>query len=334
VDSVTPEGQSVRVVLTVDHGVKVPAGAQAAVLSPSLVSDRYVQLLPAWTAGATIADGADIPLTRTAVPVELDQVTQSLDDVSVALGPQGANADGSLSRLLATSSANLGGQGQAVHDTVNQLSLAVGTLSGSRQDLFGTVKNLQAFTSTLAADDPQVRRLNSNLAQVADQLDGEKGDLGLALKNLAVALSEISTFVADNRTVLRSDVGALTSITGTIAADRAQLAETLDNAPVALSNLQNAYDPGSGTLDVRDNADQLKHPADLVCGLVSDQLSTPTGCNSLLAPLLDPLTRGVPGSSGGAPSLPLGLLSATPGSLTVDRVGPDRTLGGIAAGTR
>lgn len=343
VRSVEPDGKQVKVVLEVKGDVKVPADAQAAILSPSLVSDRYVQLLPAWTHGPTMRDGADIPVERTAVPVELDRVTQSLDDLSKALGPQGANADGSLSRLLATSADNLGGQGDKANEAVHQLSLALGTVSGSREDLFTTVKSLQTFTSTLAANDPQVRRLNSDLASVADQLAGEKDDLALALKNLAVALGEVSTFVSDNRTVLKQDVGQLASVTGTIAADRDQLAELLDNAPVALSNLQNAYNPPSGTLDTRDNFNQLNHPDELLCGLVNQQVSKVTACKQQLGPLLTPLA-GLLAPSGGTPSLPTNLLSGTPTAFTtgsasgagvvVDRRGPDPTLGGILDGAR
>ncbi|GAA4348668.1 MCE family protein [Angustibacter luteus] len=298
VERVRPQGEQVEVTLKVKGDVTIPADAQAAVLSPSLVSDRYVQLLPAYTGGAKLADHADIPIERTAVPVELDRVTQSLDDLSTALGPKGANADGSLSRLLATSADNLGGEGDKANEAVHQLSLALGTVSGSRGDLFSTVKNLQTFTSTLAANDPQVRRLNTDLASVADQLNGEKDDLGLALKNLAVALNEVSTFVADNRSVLTTDVADLTSVTGTIAADRNQLAELLDNAPVALSNLQNAYNPASGTLDVRDNADQLKHPDELLCGLINQQVSQATACQKALGPLLSPLIQSDPTLAG------------------------------------
>jgi phospholipid/cholesterol/gamma-HCH transport system substrate-binding protein len=343
VKSVQPQGEQVKVVLTVKGDVKVPADAQAAILSPSLVSDRYVQLLPAWTSGPAMADHADIPVDRTAVPVELDRVTQSLDDLTKALGPKGANSDGSLSRLLATSADNLGGEGDKANEAVHQLSLALGTVSGSREDLFTTVKNLQTFTSTLAANDPQVRRLNTDLASVADQLNGEKDDLALALKNLAVALDQVSTFVADNRGVLKQDVGQLASVTGTIAADRNQLAELLDNAPVALSNLQNAYNPPSGTLDTRDNFNQLDHPDELLCGLVNQQVSKVTACKKQLGPLLDPLGGVLGGlTGGGTPSLPTGLLSATPSALTtgsssgtlVDRRGPDPTLGGILGSAR
>jgi len=272
--SVTPRGDQVAVKFEFDSAVKVPAGAKAAVVAPSLVSDRYVQLLPAYTSGPVMRTESTIALERTAVPVELDRVSQSLDDLMVALGPEGANKNGALSRLLDTGAKNLKGQGTAIHDTNHDLSLALQTLSGGRNDLFSTVKNLQSFTSTLATNDAQVRRLNTDLASVSDQLAGERGDLGAALKNLAIALDETSTFVHDNRSVIKTDVAQLTSVTTTIARQRDALAESLTNAPVAVSNLSNAYNPASGTLDTRNNAAQLSDPGLLLCSLVTGPTGT------------------------------------------------------------
>ena len=274
VTSVTPQGDQVAVEFEYDSAIKVPATAKAAVVAPSLVSDRYVQLLPAYTSGPVMSTGATIARDRTAVPVELDRISQSLDDLMVALGPEGANKNGALSRLLDTGAKNLEGQGTAIHDTNHDLSLALQTLSGGKNDLFSTVKNLQSFTSTLATNDSQVRRLNAGLASVSDQLAGERGDLGAALKNLAIALNETSTFVHDNRTVLKTNVDQLTSVTTTIARQRDALAESLTNAPVAVSNLQNAYNPTSGTLDTRNNAAQLNDPALLLCALITGPTGT------------------------------------------------------------
>ena len=274
VTSVTPEGDHVAVEFEYDAAVKVPANAQAAIVSPSLVSDRYVQLLPAYTSGPVMTSGSTIARDHTAVPVELDQVTQSLDDLMVALGPNGANKSGALSRLLDTGAKNLKGQGGAIHDTNHDLSLALQTLAGGKDDLFSTVKNLQSFTSMLATNDSQVRSLNGVLASVSDQLAGERGDLGAALKNLAIALSETSTFVHDNRAVLTTDISQLTAVTTTIAKQRDALAETLTNAPVAVSNLNHAYNPTSGTLDTRNNAAQLDDPALLICALINGPTGT------------------------------------------------------------
>ena len=167
----TPKGDSVLVEFEFDRKHSVPADAKAAVVAPSLVSDRYVQLFPAYEGGPKMGDGARIGLDRTAVPVELDRISQSLDDLLVALGPQGANEEGAFSRLLETGADNLEGQGEAIHDSNRDLSRALETLSGGRNDLFGTVKNLQSFTSMLATNDQQVRRLNKDLATVSTQLN-------------------------------------------------------------------------------------------------------------------------------------------------------------------
>jgi phospholipid/cholesterol/gamma-HCH transport system substrate-binding protein len=274
VTSVTPQGDQVAVEFEYDAAVKVPAGAKAAVVAPSLVSDRYVQLLPAYTSGPVLGSDTTIGLDRTAVPVELDRISQSLDDLMVALGPEGANKDGALSRLVDTGARNLSGQGSAIHDTNRDLSLALQTLSGGKNDLFSTVKNLQSFTTTLATNDAQVRRLNKDLASVSGQLAGERGDLAAALQNLAIALSETSTFVRDNRSVLTTDIAQLTSVTTTIARQRNALAESLKNAPVAVSNLSNAYNPSSGTLDTRNNAAQLNDPGLLLCALINGPTGT------------------------------------------------------------
>jgi phospholipid/cholesterol/gamma-HCH transport system substrate-binding protein len=309
VRSVTPEGSSVKVVLEYDAKYRVPADAKAAVVAPSLVSDRYVQLLPAYTGGAALRSGADIPLERTAVPVELDQITGNLDQLSVALGPNGANRNGALSDLLDTASRNLDGNGQRIHDTVGDLSQATATLAGGRDDLYSTVKNLQAFTSTLAANDPQVRRLNTDLASVSDQLSGERDDLGAALQNLAVALGEVSTFVRDNRSTLTTDVSQLADVTTAVAKQKDAIAETLRNAPVALSNLGHAYDARSGTLDNRVDLPGAEGVSQLLCGLVGH--GTTASSAASLCDLFDSLQDRL--SALGGPSvgdLPLGLLGS------------------------
>lgn len=339
VTEVTPKGDRVLVTFEFDRKYSVPADAKAAVVAPSLVSDRYVQLFPAYQGGPKMADGARIGPDRTAVPVELDRISQSLDDLLVALGPEGANRDGSLSRLLDTGAANLDGQGQNLHDMNRDLSKALETLSGGRGDLFGTVKNLQSLTSMLATNDEQVRRLNKDLANVSVQLDGERDDLSAALKNLAIALNEVSTFVKDNRAGIKTNVDQLAAVTGTVAKQRDALAETLTNAPVAISNLQNAYNPKTGTLDTRSNMEQFDDPALLLCSLVTG----PTGTGNTdvcknVDGLLAPLEEGLQGGGGGV-KLPLNLLSGVPSvggapgapqqGAAVTVRGADPTLGGL-----
>ena len=315
VTKVTPHGDRVLVDLDYDAKYAVPADAKAVVVAPSVVSDRYVQLTPVYRRGPRLADGARIGLRRTAVPVELDRIFSSLDDLDVALGPEGANKDGALSRLLAVGADNLDGQGAKVNRTVVDFSRALHTLSAKRGDLFGTVRNLQVFTTALATSDGSVRAFNTDLASVADQLAAERTELALALKNLAVALGEVASFVKDNRATLTRDIAGLADITGTLAKQKDALAEVLDAAPVALSNLQNAYNPASGTLDTRDNFQQLEDPAAYLCSLLTSLGEPRRVCDAID----DVLAK---------KRLP------EPGELLPGGGGPDPTLGGILGGTR
>ncbi|AEW95594.1 virulence factor Mce family protein [Streptantibioticus cattleyicolor NRRL 8057 = DSM 46488] len=257
VDAVVPQGRRVRVTLTLDHGVPVPAGAHAVVVAPSVVADRYIQLTPAWTGGPRLADHAVIPVERTATPVEIDQLYTSVTDLADALGPKGANATGALSRLLDVGAANLKGNGKAMGETIDQLGQAASTLAGHRDDLFATLSYLQTFTAMLKKNDSQVRTAVSRLGDVSTFLAQDRRDLGDALRQLATALGEVKGFIQDNRARLRTSVDKLTPLTQALVDQRASLAELLDTAPLAADNALSAYDPAHRTLDGRGDLNEL-----------------------------------------------------------------------------
>jgi virulence factor Mce-like protein len=269
VTDVVPKGDRVRVDMLVDDDYDIPADADAVVLAPSLVSDRYVQFAPVYSGGPTMRDGAVVPLDRTATPVELDQVYGALDDLSVALGPTGANKDGALQDLLHTGAANLDGNGEALNQTLTGFSQAVRTLAEGRDDLFSSVDNLQVFTSALASVDTQVGQFNENLAAAAQQLAGEREDLASAIRLLSSALGQVATFVQQNTALLTTNADRLADVTLTLVQQRSALAEVLDVAPAALSNVTRAYNPDTGTLDTRDDSLGSANAEVVVCQLLS-----------------------------------------------------------------
>jgi phospholipid/cholesterol/gamma-HCH transport system substrate-binding protein len=270
IDRITPEGTRVRVDMTIDDpDVVLPADVGAVIVSPSLVTGRYVQLAPTYAGGPVLEDGAVIPVERTAVPLDVDDLARTASELAGALGPGGANAEGALSDVLDVGAANLDGNGQALNDTITDLGELSGTLADSREELFGTVRELQSFVSTIAANDAEVREFTERLADVTGFLADERGDLGAALSELSVALGEVAVFVEDNRESLRSSVDRLTEVTGVLVDQQRALAETLDVAPAALGNLANAYNGSSGTLDTRANINELTlPPIVLVCELL------------------------------------------------------------------
>lgn len=330
ITKVKPDGTGVIVTMKYDRDIDLPAYSsdakvvRAAIIPPSLVSDRYVQLLDMASCGSgcpALPDHASIGQNQTASPVELDDIYAALNTLNTALGPKGANSDslsknGPLSDLIDTGAANLNGNGVELGDTITNLSKAVQTLANGRDDLFGTVKNLQVFSDALVANDAQLRKFNDQLDQVTSELASERGSLAAALKNLQQALSDIAGFIKQNGKAIHTDVVGLKDVVTVLNNQKAALNEILAVAPVAVSNLAHTYNPVSGTLDTRDNIGGLANPLDpaVICSALSSlgKLGDPNGTIAKTCAQIASVLGGLPILGGGGNGLPGGGLLPIP----------------------
>jgi phospholipid/cholesterol/gamma-HCH transport system substrate-binding protein len=262
VESVTPVGTKVRVKFTYDDKYKVPADAKAVVISPSIVGDRFIQLTPAYKGGPVLADDAHLGTDRTGVPLELDQIFGSLNELNKALGPQGANkpdetGTGALTRLLDSTARNFGGHGVQFNETLKNFSKLSTTLANNKDELFGATAQVERFVNALAKNDDTVRRFNDSLQQGSGLLADDRQELAAALKNLSTALVAVKGFVRENRDALHTNIKGLARLSDTLVKRRGELDQILTTVPVALNNLSLAYSPNTGTLDTRDNIGEL-----------------------------------------------------------------------------
>ncbi|MFW0795403.1 MCE family protein [Gordonia sp. CPCC 205515] len=248
VDSITPQGENVKVTMTVDRGIDLPADVRAVQIIPSVVADRYVQLTPAYSGGPKAPRDITLSKDQTMVPVEVDQIYASVQKLSTALGPEGANADGAVSDVITTGADNLRGNGAKLGTTIEQLSKAATTLSDSRGNLVDTIKNLNVFVGALRENDAQVRQFNTQMASFNQFLAGERTQLATALNKLSFALGDVATFVEDNRDQIGQTVKDLQPTTQALLDNKNHLKEILTVLPVTINNLINAYDAESGTL--------------------------------------------------------------------------------------
>jgi len=284
VDSVTPSGTDVVVTMSYESGVKLPSDAQAVIISPSVVGDRYVQLTPVYDGGDVLANDATLDIEQTSVPLELDEIYENLDKLNVALGPTGANRNGALSDLLEVTADNFGGQGEKFNETIRNFGKFSQTLSDNREEFFGSARALQGFVSTLARNDQTVRDFNQSLSQVSTVLEGEREELAAALGNLGVALGQVSTFVRDNEEILGRNIEGLNRFTKVLAKQRDSLDQILKIAPTALNNLALTYNPEAGTLDTRSNIGELgfqitSDPAVFLCGFANQADTSGETCD-------------------------------------------------------
>jgi len=302
VRSVRPDGDRVRVELEI-HSQPIPADARAAIVAPSLVSERFVQLAPAYTGGKRMSSGAVIPLSRTAIPVSFDDVKRELADLATALGPaQGkVRQTGSLNKAIRTLDANLSPDAATrFRDSLAAMRGATASLATGRDDLFSTLRNLNTFVQNLSVNDRAARDLTLGLAHFSGTLDQNRDQLGSAVAGLDQALRAIRQFVRDNGDVLDTGVRNLEQVARTLASRSNELAGILQAAPTVVDNLYNMTENQAVTARVTIN--NARDLSQLLCGSVLGVGGSVAQCKAAIAPLLETLgLRPLPGVPAPAP---------------------------------
>lgn len=248
VEQIDPQPNAAKVTFTVDSKYPVPADARAAILSPSLVTARAIQLVPAYSGGPKLADGATIPLERTAVPVEWDDLRRQLEKLTDSLQPRPGGGPSALGEFIDTTAANLRGEGDTARETVIKLSQAVSALGDHSTDIFSTVRNLQLLVSALTSSSDLLAAFNQNLASVTTVVSNTPDEWGEAVRGLDGAVNDLRGFVADNREALGTTFDHLHAITTAMNDSRGDIKQTLHVAPTVFQNFMNIYQPAQSAV--------------------------------------------------------------------------------------
>lgn len=268
IDKIEPEPRRVKITFHVDDKYKVPADANAIIISPTLVTARAIQLTPAYTAGPVMRSGAVIPQNRTAVPVEFDDLREQLEKLTQTLQPTQPGGVSTLGEFVNTTADNLRGQGAKIRQMLIELSQALSTLGDHSHDLFGTLKNLSVLVKALHSSNDLLRQLNVNLASATGLLSNDNNEVGNAVKDLNVALGDVQSFVADNREPLGTAVDKLSSISQALVESLDDIKQTLHVAPTAFQNFVNIYEPAGAALTGALSGNNFANTLQFICSAV------------------------------------------------------------------
>lgn len=267
--AIDPAGGQARMKLHVDAGVPIPADAKAVIVAQSLVAARYVQLAPAYeTSGPTMADGAVIPVERTAVPVEWDEVKEQLTRLATDLGPQGGLSDTSLSRFIDSAANAMDGNGEKLRRTLAELSGVGRILADGSGNLVDVIKNLQTFVTALRDSNQQIVQFQDRFATLTSVVN-DQSDVGSALTDLSSAIGDVQRFVAGSRDQTVEQLQRLTSVTQNLVDHRIDLENLLHAAPNSVANGYNIYNPDSGSQIGRFALNNFANPVALLCGAIA-----------------------------------------------------------------
>ncbi|MGC4961556.1 MCE family protein [Gordonia sp. DT218] len=299
VTAISPRDGDVEIKMQVDKDTPIPADAKAVVVAQSLVSGRFVQLTPVYAGGPKMAENADIPMNRTAVPVEWDDIKKQLSKLTEAVGPKGADP-GSASKLIDVADKNLDGNGAAINASIKELSDVMGTLSAGRGDLFSTIRSLQKLTDALSTSHEQMVQFNGRIASVSKVLGNNTDELNGALHNLDSAMSDVQDFIDKNGKTLSGSVKNLADTTKILADKDQQIRGLLHSGPHQLANFYNIYNPMTGSLSGIFGLGMGANLITLLCG--SMQANDRPGqseaevekCVDVMAPVLSSISMNYP----------------------------------------
>jgi phospholipid/cholesterol/gamma-HCH transport system substrate-binding protein len=268
IEKIEPQPLRTKITFTFDEEYKVPVDAKAVILSPALVTARAIQLVPAYSDGPTLQDGAVIPQDRTAVPVEFDQFRQQLERLADTLQPTTPGGVSTLGAVVSTAADNLRGQGASIRETLIKLSDAFSALGDNSKGLFGTVKNLAILVSALQDSSGVLRQLNQNLAAATGLVANDPNEVGAAVQDLADVADDVRSFVAENRETLGTTSDKLAGVTQTLNDNLGEIKQLLHIAPNAFQNFLNIYQPAQGALTGALGVNQFANPVQFICGAV------------------------------------------------------------------
>lgn len=225
ITDVEPTPNGVLITMTVRSEVSVPSNAQLAVVPITVISDRYVQLFPAYQGGPTMVDGDHIPLEDTTIPAELDDVLAQLKGLLRALEPGRGADEGPLASLIRHLDEALEGRSDALAGTIEGSATVLGNLAASEADITALIANLDRLFTSLASRSSQIGLVNERFQLVAESLLADQADLEGTIENLAFLSEQAAALVNESGDELGEAFGRLGRVLDAVLAHQDSLRE-------------------------------------------------------------------------------------------------------------
>lgn len=211
---------SAKVTMRIDDpDIDLPADVEATIVPVSLLGERYIQLFPAYDGGEKFT-GDEIPIERTSVPVEQDELLRSLQDYFGELDPE------KVAEFVGNTSKILEGGGDDINRLIENGTSVVSTLSDKRDTLASLIENFNTVTQTLKTRQSSIAELINTYNAVAHTVNDNRESLEGTIEGLNLAALQLADLLNDHRDPLGADIRALTRTSRTLDKNVGRLAET------------------------------------------------------------------------------------------------------------
>ncbi|MGN5238025.1 MULTISPECIES: MCE family protein [unclassified Rhodococcus (in: high G+C Gram-positive bacteria)] len=297
VEEVRPAGTYVEVTMSVPSDIALPENVTAFVMNPSVISDRFVELAPAYRGGAQLGDDGVIPVERSHSPINWDEMLESVDTLAAAMGPEG----GDLGRTLEVSADATEGLGEQMNRAIVALGQATSVVGAKSEDIGGLIDDLGAAVRAVNSREGSLTELVDGVAELGEELQRQNLDVSAPISQLSTILDQLDTLLAERGGDVEQVMANARVLTDTFAANEVGLAELFDVLPLAMQNIDQAIgENGRGRIRLNISTQISQFPrAQELCARERLPLCTGAGfTNPLTVPfdLSDPYEDLVPES--------------------------------------
>jgi phospholipid/cholesterol/gamma-HCH transport system substrate-binding protein len=266
ITDVTPVEDRVVVSMEVDSGTTLPADATATIVPVSVLGERYVQLAPVYDGGPTLRPGTTIPVARTSVPAEIDELLQGMQDYLGAIEP--ANA----SELVTNLAELLEGQGEDLNRLIGNAAGTFELLADKSDELSAIVDSLAELTESLGGRTEAVQELVRSYDTLSGVLAENRDDIDAFVIELDRAAVELAELLTRHREPLQEDIEVLTTVGRTLVRNLDSLDRLLESTPRLFAAAERAYDPEHNWLPLN-NQDEPGTTTQLYLFRIRDRLA-------------------------------------------------------------
>lgn len=243
VTAVEPQGDRVKVTMTIDNDVPVPADATAAIVNTSIVTTRHVELTPAYEGGPKLEDGS--VLKETKAPVSVGELFDAIDGLVVGLKGEGPGK-GPLADMIDITSGIATGNGEEIRAALDQLGQASNVISGNSDALVDIIETIEGLTTTLVKNYPKMTAFSKSVNEVSQLLGAQSPGLVATMRNLNQSLQNTTAFLQNNTNTISVSFDRLAALTANLSDYSRQVVETIDVGPLLFQNLSNSISAEQG----------------------------------------------------------------------------------------
>lgn len=235
--ALSEDGVDIELLIDEEWAERIPESVAATVRSKSAVGEQFVNLTPAYETNETLDEGDRIPRERTSLPVDFQELLQSLDRVLVDVEPETAR------RVVTDLADGIGGHAEEIGTILGSL----GTLAEGFASVGPEQQRLLDNATSAGAEFLATKESLTKAIAAADEVFAGIGDEPDELRRLFEANDRFARagieLLARQGRNLASGIGGLADFMTFQLAERATIEDALTYVPQFLHAIEDASIP-------------------------------------------------------------------------------------------